>query len=123
MRIIALTVTFGSLVTGAALVAQSNETAPDRFDMPSYQDPARSWRDIEDPIKRARCEEQISKARSDAGQPEIERKPADAENPLMLAAVHQTIEDCPVLVMKHDTSDIRPVPERREGPLTIEPAN
>ena len=90
MRIIALTVTFGSLVTGAALVAQSNETAPDRFDMPSYQAPARSWRDIEDPIKRARCEEQISKARSDAGQPEIERKPADPENPLLLAARSST---------------------------------
>jgi len=123
MRIIALAATFGSLVTGAALDAQTNETAPDRFDMPSYQDPARSWRDIEDPIKRARCEEQIRKVRSDAGQPEIEREPADAENPLMLAAAHQTIEDCPVLVMKHDTSDIRPVPDLREGPVRIEPAN
>lgn len=120
MRIIALAVTFGSLITGAALVAQSNEPAPDRFDMPSYQDPARSWRDIEDPIERARCEEQIRKARSDAGQPEIEREPADPEKPLMLAAVHQTIEDCPVLVMKQDTSDIRPVPERRERSLAIE---
>ena len=123
MRIIALAAAFGSLVTGAALVAQTNETAPDRFDMPSYQDPARSWRDIEDPIKRARCEEQIRKARSDAGQPEIEREPADPEKPLMLAAVHQTIEDCPVLVMKQDTSDIRAVPERPKGPLKIEPTN
>ena len=41
----------------------------------------------------------------------------------MLAAVHQTIEDCPVLAMKHDTSDIRPVPDLREGPVRIEPAN
>ena len=123
MRIIALTVAFGSLVTGGALLAQSNDAAPNRFDMPSYQNPARSWRDIQDPIERARCEEQIQTARSEAGQPEIEREPADPEKPLMLAAVHQTIEDCPVLVMKQDTSDIRPLPERREGPLNIEPAN
>ena len=123
MRFTALAITLGSVLCGSALLAQPGKTAPDRFEMPSYQQPAETWRDIQDPIERARCEEKIRQVRNEAGKPEIEPEAADAQDPLLLAAVHQKIENCPVLVMKHDTSDMRPVPERRDGPITIEPAN
>lgn len=113
-----------ALATAATALAARNPTPdPDSLDMPSYERPAAKWRDIEDPIERARCKEQISRARADAGQPEIESEPADPEDPLLIAAVDQKIAGCSVLVMKHDTSDIRPIPEPAKGPVSIEPAN
>ncbi|MCH2488205.1 MAG: hypothetical protein MK010_10750 [Erythrobacter sp.] len=125
MRFLATAAVIGSLAGVNALLAQPSDPAPERdpFDMPSYQEPAQSWRDIQDPIERARCEQEIRKARAEAGKPEIERETADAEEPLLIAAVDQKLNGCSVLVMKQDTSDVRPLPARPEGPVTIEPAN
>ena len=63
--------------------------------------------------------------RAEAGKPKIEaeQETADPEKPLLIAAVDQSVDGCKVLVMKQDTSDIRPMPEQRKGPVRIEPAN
>ena len=125
MRLLHTAVMIGSLASAGASMAQPSDPAPEResFDMPSYQEPAQSWRDIQDPIERARCEEEIRQVRAEAGKPEIEREPADKEAPLLIAAVDQKLNGCRMLVMKDDTSDVRPMPVRPEGPLVIEPAN
>lgn len=115
--------TMAALAVAPALAAHDATPDPDSLDMPSYERPAEKWRDIEDPIEQARCKEQIRQARAEAGQPELQREPADPEDPLLVAAVDQTIAGCRVLVMRHDTSDIRPVPEPKAGPISIEPAN
>ena len=124
-KTVSKTVALALLAGSTAALAQTAPPSADSLDMPSYQEPAQSWRDIQDPIERERCKEKIRQVRAEAGKPEIdsEQETADPEKPLVIAAVDQSVDGCKVLVMKQDTSDIRPVPEPRKGPVRIEPAN
>ena len=93
---------------------------PQTFDLPGYAHPAKKWERIEDvpaidQAERDRsCAETIEKVRAQGGQPLMQRGPASADEPLLIAAVDKRIDDCPVLVMHADKSDIRPVPDRAE---------
>ena len=54
--------------------------------------------------------------RRERGQPELEREDSP-EDPLLIAAVDRRVGGCSVLVMRDDTSDIRPLPKPREHRL------
>ena len=58
----------------------------------------------------ANCDDTIHHARAAAGQPRLERGPATADEALMIAAVDLEIDGCAVMVMRQDTSDLRPLP-------------
>ena len=96
-----------------------------QLSMPGYQEPAQQWKDIEQARKDdpERCRDTIRKVREENGQAELERAPASEERPLFIAAVDQRVDDCSVLVMRQDTSDIRPVPEVETGTVKLRPAN
>lgn len=67
---------------------------------------------------KAVCRETIQQVREERGLPRVDRGNAvDPDDPLLIAAVDKTIDGCSVLVMRHDTSDIRPLPAPREHRL------
>ena len=57
------------------------------------------------------CRDRIQAVRGERGLPRLERDPG-VEDPLMILAVHRTIDGCAVLVTAND--GIRPLPEPRE---------
>jgi len=65
------------------------------------------------------CTDRIHEVREERGLPRLERGPAAPDEPLMIAAVDHRIDGCSVLVMRHDTRDVRPLPTR-ERPAQIE---
>ena len=62
------------------------------------------------------CRDRIHEIRRELGQPELERD-ATPQDPLFIAAVDKRIGGCSVLVMRNDTSDLRPLPEAAEHRL------
>ena len=60
------------------------------------------------------CRERIQEVRRELGKPELQRD-ATPQEPLLIAAVDKRIGGCSVLVMRNDTSDIRPLPEQGEA--------
>ncbi|QKG71552.1 hypothetical protein [Erythrobacter mangrovi] len=69
------------------------------------------------------CHDRISKARQGEAKPELDRQPASADQPYLIAAVDQRVNGCSVMVMHHDKTDFRSLPLPSEGPLRLEPAN
>ncbi|HEY6816732.1 MAG TPA: hypothetical protein VI168_14425 [Croceibacterium sp.] len=65
------------------------------------------------------CIDRIHEVRAERGFPLLDRGNAVADEPLMIAAVDHRIDGCSVLVMRHDTRDVRPLPTR-ERPLQLE---
>ena len=59
------------------------------------------------------CRDRIHEVRRELGQPALERD-ASPLDPLLIAAVDKRIDGCSVLVMRNDTSDIRPLPAPQE---------
>ena len=59
------------------------------------------------------CRDRIQEVRRELGKPALERD-ASPQDPLFIAAVDRRIGGCSVLVMRNDTSDIRPLPAPRE---------
>ncbi len=59
------------------------------------------------------CRDRIHEVRRELGKPALERDAAPAD-PLLIAAVDKRIDGCSVLVMRNDTSDIRPLPAPQE---------
>jgi hypothetical protein len=57
------------------------------------------------------CRDRIIEAREERGLPELQRDTATPDEPLLIAAVDKRIDGCSVLVMRNNTSDIRPLPE------------
>jgi hypothetical protein len=83
-----------TLATGAAAEPPSQiviPVAPDRSATPEGQ---------------AVCRDTIHQVREARGLPRLE----DAPPPQLIAAVDQRIGGCSVMVMRNDTSDIRPLP-------------
>ena len=60
------------------------------------------------------CRDRIQEVRRELGQPQLDRD-ARAEDPLFIAAVDKRIGNCSVLVMRNDTSDVRPLPALPDG--------
>lgn len=69
-----------------------------------------------------KCRDTIAQVREESGQPALRRDTAEPDEPLLIAAVDHRIDGCGVLVMRQDTSDVRPVPEPSEGPVELIPA-
>ena len=62
------------------------------------------------------CRDRVHVVREERGLNRLERD-AKAEDPLLIAAVHKTIDGCAVLVMRDNTSDVRPLPATQEHRL------
>ena len=62
------------------------------------------------------CRDRIHEVRRELGKPALERD-ASSQEPLFIAAVDRRIGGCSVMVMRNDTSDVRPLPEPREHRL------
>lgn len=56
------------------------------------------------------CANRIETVRAERGLPRLEREAASPQEPLFFTALDHRIDGCGVLVMRVDTSDIRPVP-------------
>jgi hypothetical protein len=56
------------------------------------------------------CRDRIQQIRDERGLPKLDRDNASSDEPLLIAAVDQRIGGCSVMVMRNDTSDIRPLP-------------
>ena len=65
---------------------------------------------IEQPPAEAVCRDRIIQARQERGLPPLRRETATPDEPLFIAAVDKRIDGCSVLVMRNNTSDIRPLP-------------
>lgn len=59
----------------------------------------------------ANCRDRIQEVRGERGLPKLQQDTADPDEPLLIAAVDHRVNGCSALVMKHDTSDIRPLPK------------
>lgn len=64
----------------------------------------------------ANCRGKIVTARAELGLPKLPDDGAKAGDPLFIAAVARMIDGCEVLVMRDNTSDIRPLPQFEDGP-------
>jgi hypothetical protein len=91
--------------------------------------PAPSAKDYAEPAVRelqvhqpANCRDRVYEVREERGLPKLERDTASPDEPLFIAAVERQIDGCSVLVMRHDLSDVRPLPALPEGPPRLMPA-
>ena len=66
------------------------------------------------------CRDRIELVRQERGLPKLQRDTASPDEPLLIAAVDQRIGGCSVMVMRNDTSDIRPLPTE-DGPARLQP--
>ena len=71
---------------------------------------------------RENCRDRIELVREERGLPKLERDSASPDEALLIAAVDKRVDGCSVMVMRHDTSDIRPLPEFEDGPSQLMPA-
>ena len=62
------------------------------------------------------CRDRIQEVRRELGRPALERD-ASPQAPALIAAVDKRIGGCSVMVMRNDTSDIRPLPAPGEHRL------
>ncbi len=113
-----------ALLAAAPLVLAQSEkpTEPLALDMPSYAEPVRPWRSVEQAMFSETCRDTIRHVREENGQPALRKETADPGQPLLTAAVDHRIDGCSVMVMRTDTSDVRPIPEAPEGPAKLIPA-
>ena len=98
-----------------ALVLTTGATAPQTPESPRVELPPVK---IDPATGKAVCRETIQEVREERGLPWVDRGTApDPDQPLLIAAVARTIDGCSVLVMRDDTSDVRPVPGPQEHRL------
>lgn len=98
--------------------AASNPASSIESVLPSYSEPATRWNSIKNGGSRV-CRDRIEQVREASGKPELDREPAKPSEPLLLAAVDQRINGCSVMVMRNDTSDIRPLPEPSDNAVVM----
>lgn len=63
----------------------------------------------------ADCGDKIVEARAERGLPRLDRKPANADEPYLIAAVDKRIDGCSVMVMRDNLVDIRLLPQAGEA--------
>ncbi len=66
------------------------------------------------------CRDIIHEAREERGLPKLAEKEASADEPLFIAAVDKRLDGCSMLVMRNDTSDIRPLPAMPAAPARLQ---
>lgn len=101
------------------IAAATTVAVPDPM-VSGYSAPAQKWRSVDD--AQVNCEQVIAQVRDTGGQPTLDRTPATAEQPLLIAAVDKRIHGCPVLQMRADANDLRPVPRLADSPPRVQPA-
>jgi hypothetical protein len=69
---------------------------------------------------KAVCRDRIEEVREERGLPKLDRGTATPDEALLIAAVDKRIDGCSVMVMRNDTSDIRPLPAP-DGPPRVRP--
>lgn len=69
------------------------------------------------------CRDRIHLVRAARGLPRLDAEPAKPDDALLIAAVDHQVEGCDVLVMRGDTSDIRPLPRFDHRAADLIPAN
>jgi hypothetical protein len=74
-----------------------------------------------DPSATQVCRDRIEAVRDGRGLPKLNRDNAAPAQPLLVAAVDKRIGGCSVLVMRNNTSDIRPLPQFEDGPGMVIP--
>lgn len=77
--------------------------------------------ELTDPSASAVCRDRIDQAREERGLPKLSRDNSAPTDPLLIAAVDKRIGGCSVMVMRNNTSDIRPLPQFRDGPAKLTP--
>ena len=82
---------------------------------PTSSAPGVVWPEALGPGTGAICRDRIHQIRARRGLPHLQRETASPAEPLFIAAVDKCLDGCRVLVMHHDTSDIRPIPKLPEG--------
>ncbi len=70
---------------------------------------------------RVPCRDTIQTVREERGLPVLQRQAVSPDEPLLIAAVDHRINGCSVMVMRNDTSDVRPLPSLTEGPPRLQP--
>jgi hypothetical protein len=65
------------------------------------------------------CRDRIEQIREERGLPELDRGTASPDEPSLIAAVDLRLGGCSVMVMRNDTSDIRPLP-MPDGPPRLQ---
>ena len=66
------------------------------------------------------CRDRIQEVRDERGLPKLEREVASPDEPPFIAAVDKRIDGCSVMVMRNNTSDVRPLPALPEGPPRVQ---
>ena len=69
------------------------------------------------------CRDRIEEVRDERGLPKLNHDEALRDEPLLIAAVDRRIGECSVMVMRNDTSDIRPLPQFQDGSPKLTPLN
>lgn len=85
--------------------------------LPSLGDELRNFEQL-----RKNCRGRIEQVREERGLPKLQQDTASPDEPLLIAAVEKLVDGCSVMVMYHDTNDIRPLPEFQEGSGQLMPA-
>jgi hypothetical protein len=70
---------------------------------------------------RRNCRGRIEAVRAERGLPKLQRDNAIPDEPLKILAVDKIIDGCEVLVMKNNTTDIRPLPDYSDRPARMQP--
>ena len=72
--------------------------------------------------EQAICRDRIHEVREANDQPRLRSDTADPDDPLLIAAVDQRIDECSVMVMRDNTSDVRPIPLPDDDETGLQPA-
>lgn len=72
--------------------------------------------------EQASCRDRIQQVREGRGLPELDRRSASPDRPFLMAAVDKRIDGCSVIVMRHDTRDVRPLPLAADAAPELLPA-
>ena len=109
------------IIASSALVTLA-PAPPATLDQPSYEEPARPWKSIDDAKPSPEeCRQKIQHIREQTGKPKLEREPASPDKPVLMYAVDRKIDDCSVIVPVSDPSDFKQAPE--PGPPQLLPAH
>jgi hypothetical protein len=92
--------------------------APPQTEAPGEKQAQTPAVEIDPTSGKVMCRDKIQQVRAERGLPWVDRGTAvDPDQPLLIAAVDHRIDGCSVMVMRDDTSDVRPLPEPREHRL------
>ena len=103
-------VVLSALLISTANSPPADEPRRDRFDgmdLPAIAPRVESGETV--------CRDRIHTVREERGLPALDREAADADEPLLIAAVDHRIDGCSVMVMKYDSRDVRPIPKPDES--------